>query len=231
MRETELQLAELRALVVEPDAPTRSTVFLLHGYDMRPEDLTPFAHTLGVTARFVVPEGPVTASAGRFGWWPIDQERRVAALTAGPRDLWREHPAGLDHARRQLQAAVYAAATRWGDGPTALVGFSQGGMLACDAVCRGELPLAALALLSSSRIAFDSWREHLDRVAGLPVLVAHGAHDRDLAFSAGEALRDALADAGAQVSWVSHGEGHVIPLPVWRALRRFLVEHLSADRA
>lgn len=226
-----MQLAGLRTLVVEPEAPTRRTVFLLHGYDMRPEELAPFAHSLGVPARFIVPQGPAPASPGRFGWWPIDQERRTAALSAGPRDLWQEHPPGLDAARRQLQSAMQAAAARWHHGPLALVGFSQGGMLACDAALRGELSLGALALLSSSRIAFDAWNEHLDRVAGLPVLIAHGERDPDLAFAAGESLRDALTGAGARVSWIAHGDGHVIPLPVWRALRRFLSQQLAADPA
>jgi len=226
-----LQLAGRRALVVAPDEGALGTVFLLHGHDMRPEDLAPFAHSLGVRARFIVPQGPVPASPGRFGWWPIDQERRSAALAVGPRDLCLEHPAGLDVARRQLQALMGEAVTRWGGAPVALVGFSQGGMLACDTMLRGDLPLAALALLSASRIAFDDWSAHIHRAAGLPVLVAHGEHDPDLAFSAGEALRDALAGAGARVSWVPHGDGHVIPLPVWRALRRFLGEHLAADRA
>lgn len=231
MHERELQLAGRRALIVEPDAPVSGTVFLLHGHDMRPEDLAPFAHTLGVPARFVVPEGPVPASPGRFSWWPIDQERRSAALTVGPRDLSSEHPAGLDEARRQLHKMTHDAAARWGDGPVALVGFSQGGMLACDAALFGELSLAALALLSSSRIAAESWEHRLDRIAGLPVLVAHGERDHDLSFAAGETLRDMLAGAGGRVTWVPHTEGHVIPLPVWRALRRFLNAHVAAAGA
>lgn len=228
MRQEELQLAGIRALVVAPDAPTRITVVLLHGYEMRPEDLAPFAHTLGVKARFVVPQGTVTASAGRFAWWPIDQERRRAALAVGPRDLWEEHPPGLEPARLQLQDMMRDAAARWGGGQVALVGFSQGGMLACDAALRGELPLAALALLSSSRIALEAWERHLQRVARLPILVSHGERDPDLAFAAGRALHDMLAAAGAHTTWVPHTEGHVIPLAVWRALRRFLNSNLAS---
>lgn len=230
MREQEVQLAGLRALVVEPEAPVHLTVFLLHGYDMRPEDLAPFAHSLGVSARFVVPEGPVSASQRSFAWWPIEQEARAAAGAHGARDLAREYPHGLAAARRQLHAMIGEANEKWGTGTIVLVGFSQGGMLACDFALRGEQTIAALALLSASRLALDEWRPHVSRVRDLPILVAHGRRDADLAFAAGEALRDLLADAGALVTWLPHEDGHVIPLPVWRALRRFLQPHAASPR-
>lgn len=222
-----MQLAGLRSLVVEPDAPAHGTVFLLHGHGMYAEDLAPFAHTFGVHARFVVPQAPVVVSAGGYAWWPLDEERRSAALAAGPRDLWAESPPGLEAANRQLQSLVHEAGERWGLGAIALVGFSQGGMLACDVALRGARSVTALAALSASRIGLSAWTGHLDRVRGLPVLVAHGSRDSDLAFAAGEALRDMLAGAAADVTWVPHAEGHVIPLPVWRALRRFLEARLA----
>jgi hypothetical protein len=86
------------------------------------------------------------------------------------------------------------------------------------------LEVAALVVLSASRIAFDEWQPLLlgGRVRGLPVLVSHGEADADLAFGAGEALRDGLAAAGADVTWVPFAEGHVIPTVVWRRLRGLL---------
>jgi phospholipase/carboxylesterase len=81
----------------------------------------------------------------------------------------------------------------------------------------------ALALLSSTRIAFDEWRPLLPRLAGLPVLVAHGREDEELSFAAGEALRDAAQVGCAEVTWFPFDGGHGIPLPAWRGLRRFLL--------
>ncbi|MEP7381844.1 MAG: hypothetical protein ABI910_09175 [Gemmatimonadota bacterium] len=222
MHERTLQLAGLSTLLVEPESPVSLTVFLLHGYDMRPEDLAPFAHSIGVHARFVVPRGPITASTSGFGWWHIDEKSRDRSRSLGPRDLSSEKPTGLSTARRQLHDLLAVSKETWGDGPTALVGFSQGGMLACDVALRGDLPLAGLALLSASRLALDEWSAHLARVRDLPVLLSHGQRDADLAFAAGEALRDMLATAGARVTWIPHAEGHVIPLIVWRGLRTFL---------
>ena len=91
--------------------------------------------------------------------------------------------------------------------------------------CARRIDLAALALFSASRIAFDEWRPLLDsgRVRGLRVLMSHGATDADLSVAAGMRLRDCLAEAGARVDWVAFDEGHEIPLVVWRAFRKLLL--------
>jgi phospholipase/carboxylesterase len=120
-----------------------------------------------------------------------------------------------------------ALAPRVAGRPLVLGGFSQGGMLTCDSVVRAgvaALEVAALALFSASRIAFDEWEPLLGQAGlrELPVLVSHGERDDDLAYSAGEALRDCLAGAGAAVDWVPFPDGHEIPLVVWRRLRRLL---------
>jgi phospholipase/carboxylesterase len=105
-----------------------------------------------------------------------------------------------------------------------LAGFSQGGMLAMDYVLHAEHPPAALALLSSTQIAITDWQPRAHRLAGLRVLVAHGEHDAELAFRAGELLRDFAIAGGAHVTWLPFDGGHELPLPVWRALRRLLRE-------
>jgi phospholipase/carboxylesterase len=71
-------------------------------------------------------------------------------------------------------------------------------------------------------MAQDEWLPLTNRLQGVPVFVSHGTQDLDLAFSAGEALRDFLSGAGANVTWIPFDGGHVIPLPVWRAFKRFL---------
>ncbi len=222
MNASSLELAGLRTLVVEPDEPVARTVVILHGHAMLPEDLAPFAHSLGVHARFLLPEAPGRAAPAGRAWWPIDDEARARAREAGPRHLFHERPPGALEARRVLLALLREVRERWGDHPLALVGFSQGGMLACDTVLRDDPRVAALALLSSSCITGDEWVSLAPRARGLPVLVSHGRSDPDLAFGAGERLRDVLEQGGAQVSWVPFDGGHEIPLLVWRRLRAFL---------
>ncbi|MFZ5892910.1 MAG: alpha/beta hydrolase [Myxococcota bacterium] len=235
MQESELRIADLPTLRVTHEEP-RCMVVVLHGFAMRPFDLVPFAHSLGVPAAFLFPEGPEHGALSEQApparaWWKIDPAARSASLARGPRDFRDEHPAGLPQARacllRFLQAAREAA-PGYAELPLVLCGFSQGGMLACDTFLRHSLDLAGLALLSSSRIAYDEWEPFLKERRATsrafpPLFISHGRADDDLAFSAGEALRDCLSEAGAQPIFLEFQEGHAIPVVVWRGFRKFLL--------
>jgi phospholipase/carboxylesterase len=95
-------------------------------------------------------------------------------------------------------------------------------MLALDWVLRCARDFDGLVLLSSSRVTTNEWLPRRARLARLPVFVSHGATDTDLAYSAGERLRDFVLESEARVTWVPFEGGHEIPLIVWRALRKFL---------
>jgi len=217
-------IAGLESLRVGKPAQACAQVVLLHGYDMRPEDLEPFSHSLNVPALFHFPRGPLPSHAGNRCWWPIDQERRTQQLQSGPRDLCAEFPPGRLPARERLCGFLDELRAQSPKLPLLLGGFSQGGMLACDTVLCARQPVSGLAMFSSSRIAFDDWQANRKVLSGLPVLVSHGVHDADLAFSAGEALRDFHRNSGARVTWQPFEGGHEIPLVVWRALRRLIAE-------
>jgi phospholipase/carboxylesterase len=229
VREDERTIAGLRVLAVRPANATPSlVVVLLHGFRMRPEDLAPFAHSLGVPALYIFPEGPLAADPAGRAWWHIDAAKREEALALGPRDFAVQHPPDLPAARARLEALLAEARELAGPAPMVLGGFSQGAMLSVDTVLRAQpatLAVRGLALFSGSRIA---WAEGgalavPSRLAGLPVLLTHGREDADLSFAAGEALRDALSGAGAETTWVPFDRGHEIPLVAWRALRKLLV--------
>lgn len=224
MNEVQLELGGLRTIVVNAAAAPRSLVIMLHGYEMRPEALSPFATSIGIGATFLMPEGPVVAEPEGRAWWEIDVRARASQMAVGPRDLASSHPPGVAYARERFLEFFQDVRTRWRGLPVALVGFSQGGMLACDVVLRDRLDISALGLLSSSRIALDEWTPLLPRMRDMRVLVSHGEHDPDLAFSAGEALRDMCLAAGALVTWVPFDGAHEIPLVVWRALKKFLTQ-------
>lgn len=221
MIESRIVAGGLDAIAVG-DPAAALVVVVLHGRMMAAADLAPFAHSLGTAAYFVFPNGPLPVQPRGYSWWPVDSEMRLRE--GGARDLHALDPAGRIEAR-QLLAGLCREVGRGRS--VALVGFSQGGMLAMDQALYGARP-DALALLSSSRIAFTDWAPRLRCLEGLPVLVAHGRNDEELAFSAGEGLRDAALAGGARVTWVPFEGGHEIPLVVWRALRQFLREKDAA---
>ncbi len=215
----EITIAGLRAI----DIGSRDAalcVLVLHGREMGADDLAPFAQALGVSARFVFPDGPLPGVIRARSWWPIDSEARARRLQGGAMELAETDPAGRAEARAllgELRAAVAPPAAR-----VAIVGFSQGGMLAMDYALHADQPPDAIALLSSSRIAFSEWQPRLSALAGIPMLVAHGHADAELSFAAGQGLREAAIAGGAVVNWVEFEGAHEIPLVVWRAVRRLL---------
>ncbi|MEO5561307.1 MAG: hypothetical protein ABIR10_16680 [Dokdonella sp.] len=214
-KERRIEVGGLDAIAVG-DADAALVVVVLHGRMMEAADLAAFAHSLRVDAYFVFPDAPLPAQPRGYTWWPVDPEARARA--EGARDLYALDPLGRTEARALL-AALLNEVTQ--GRRLVLVGFSQGGMLAMDYTLHDGRP-DALVLLSSSRIAFSEWEPRLPRLAGLPVLVAHGRADAELAFTAGENLRDAAVAGGADVRWLPFDGGHEIPLVVWRSLRQFL---------
>jgi phospholipase/carboxylesterase len=218
MSEEVVEIGGLRAVSVG-DRDAKVVMVMLHGFQMEPADLSPFAHSMQAPAWFLFPFAPLDAEGRGRAWWHIDARLRDEALKRGPRDFAPQHPPDLPQARAALSAFLEALPAK----RLVLGGFSQGGMLSADTFLRGNQELAALALFSASRIAFDEWGPFAHRLRGLPVLVSHGESDPDLAFSAGEALRDFLAGAGADVTWLPFAGGHEIPLVVWRRLRKLLL--------
>lgn len=226
-----LDIAGLRTTAIgDPNAPM--TLVLLHGWAMRPSDLSPFAHSIGIPAYFLLPQGPLESPEGGHAWWDVDVEARAAALAVGPRDLANEYPRGLAAARQQFGEFLAAVTAEVKPSRTVIGGFSQGGMLALDYVLQGTQPAVGarvdgLALLSTSRLAIKDWESQRERLKNLPVFLSHGATDRDLAFATGERLRDFLLDSAAQLTWTPFEGGHEIPLVVWRGLRKFLAALLK----
>ena len=221
--EQRIDIGGLQAIAIGDPQAALQVVFL-HGRMMTGADLAPFAHSLGVPAYFIFPDAPLVVEPRGRSWWQVDTEIRARAGADAPVDLYAMEPVG----RARARATLAAVCTALGPGKTrVLVGFSQGGMLAMDHVLHGARP-AALVLLSSSRIAWSDWKPRLPRLAGMPVLIAHGRADTELAFAAGEALRDAALAGNAEVTWIAFDGGHEIPLVAWRALRQCL-QRLLAD--
>jgi len=231
MRERTEVIAGLETTVIEPEKEATALVAFLHGYAMQPQDLAPFAHSLGTPATFFFPQAPHRAEPSGYAWWNIDLDRRRAALAEGPRDLADEYPCGREQMRTQLTQFIESMRSGRSHLPVVLAGFSQGGMAICDLLTHGDVGVDGLALLSTSRLAFDEWQQGAHRLRDMRILVSHGTMDDDLSFAAGERLRDWLLGLGAQVTWAPFDGTHQIPLLVWRRLRQFLtnitVSHAS----
>ncbi|HEY6561473.1 MAG TPA: dienelactone hydrolase family protein [Polyangiaceae bacterium] len=195
-------------------------LLLMHGFGAPGTDLVPLWRQLVVPreTRFAFPEAPTELDAYGPGmdsraWWMIDMERLERAQRSGEiRDLSREVPEGLAEANVQLNAMLDDLEARFGVRADQLVigGFSQGAMLACDVLLRGQRRFAGLAVLSGSLVAEHEWGPLIEKCRGLPVLISHGKSDPILPFALAERLRDLFVAAGAEVQFVPFNGGHGI---------------------
>ena len=151
------------------DGP-QPAVIALHGYGSHCMDLIGMAPMMaGGRLIIVCPQAPhrVDDEAVGYSWSqaPIDSEQSIEGMADAPQDVL----AFLDEA---LQ--------RYPIDPTrvALLGFSQGGLVAARAALAAPQRFVGLALLSSS---LDEERtgviEPAAGAADLPVLIQHGAND------------------------------------------------------
>lgn len=223
-------MADLESLSVRrlgPESGDAPVVVLLHGFGAPGDDLVPIARMLGEHGayRFVVPEAPIALPEGGRAWWWIDFAAREAQLASGQGlDLRQERPKELPRARAHVEALLTQVASRYRvpRARIALVGFSQGAMLALDTLLHASEPVGCVGLLSGTFIAEQEWLPRMAKHHTVPVFMSHGAYDPLLPFRLSEALRDKLRAHGYEVTWREFAGGHEIPPQVLDALDAFL---------
>lgn len=222
-------------MMVDLDGPRRmprhgradALVVLLHGYGANGEDLIGLAdqwRELLPNAAFVAPNAPEELPFDGFGgfqWFDL--------TTRSPEERWR----GTQRAAPVLERfiALELERVKLRVERLALVGFSQGTMLALHVGLRLRSPSAAI--LGYSGII--SGPEHLaaDRqacgVSGQPpILLIHGEADDVIPAEALMITTNALADAGLTSSWhLSPGLGHGIDMQGLALGGRFLQQSLG----
>ena len=210
-------------------------VVLLHGFGAPGDDLVVLGEYLDAPAgtRFLFPEAPLSMPVG-YGnaraWWMIDMARIQADRAAGRiRDLSSEVPVGLVQVRERVVSLLDELHHKVGADPKKAIlgGFSQGAMLACDAVLRSDRPYAGLIQLSGTLLAKQEWGPLLLKRRSLPVFQSHGTQDPILPYVMAERLRDEFVRAGLKVEWLPFRGGHEIPEPVLRKLGQFIQSHLG----
>lgn len=178
------------------------TIIALHGWGANALDLLGLAPHIA-RGRFLVlcPQGsltfPIGPNANGFGWFP---------LTGGA----DADPAAVIASVDSLVAFVDAAQRRYAiaSDKLALLGFSQGGVLAYALALRQRQRFAAVAALST-------WLpppliEPGASLAQLPVLVQHGSRDPLIPAQRGQESVDGLRRLGANVVYREYDMGHEI---------------------
>ncbi len=202
----------------------RSMVVFLHGYGADGADLLgladPLAPHLPDTV-FVAPDAPEPCAGNPFGrqWFPIPWLDGSSAAAAAE---------GLAQSSADLNAFLDARLAEEGltAANLALVGFSQGTMMALQVAPRRAEPVAALVgfsgrLLKPERLASEARSKP-------PVLLLHGDADEVVPFGDMALAADALVGAGFETyGHVMKGTGHGIAPDGLSVALSFLKERLG----
>jgi phospholipase/carboxylesterase len=199
----------------------RSLVVFLHGLGADGDDLISLAPLLGqrlTHAAFVSPHAPFPCDMAPFGrqWFSL-QELDPAALLGGVR-----------LAAPVLDAFLDAELERHGLGEDrlALVGFSQGTMMALFVALRRTKPCAAVVGYSGALIGAEALPEEI--ASRPPVLLVHGEADEIVPVAALPAAVAALRANSVPVeSETRRGLGHGIDERGLALGAAFLARHLG----
>jgi phospholipase/carboxylesterase len=202
----------------------RSLVILLHGYGADGADLLGLADPLGThlpDTAFIAPDAPEPCAGNPFGrqWFPIPW------LDGSSEEAAR---AGLVRAAEDLDAFFDARLSDEGLTPDrlAVIGFSQGTMMALHVLPRRAEPVAGLVAFSGRLL--EPERLVAETVSRPPVLLVHGDQDPMVPFAEMGLAGQALSDAGFQVyGHVMKGTGHGIANDGLSVALAFLRERLN----
>jgi len=194
------------------------TVIALHGWGASAFDLLGLApHLAGGRFLVLCPQGdvavPIAPQMNGYGWFP---------LTMGaPPD-----PSAIQAALDSLDTFIHGAVRRYpiDERKLALLGFSQGGVMAYALTLRNAKRFAALAALSSWLP--PAMVEHAPggTLEHLPVLVQHGTRDELIEAARGRSSVEALRELKAAVVYREYEMGHEINAASLGDLSSFLQE-------
>ncbi len=189
------RLIELTAHSQPPAAGgrPRELVVLLHGYGADGRDLLGLAPYWSRTlphAAFVAPDAPYPCEMSPYGFqWFSFEDRSPEMLLAGA-----QAAAGLLDGFLDDQLRAHEL----GDDRLALVGFSQGTMMALQVAPRRKRAAAGVLGFSGALLAPDLLPQEL--ASRPPVLLVHGDADQVVPFASLAAAKAGLEAAGIKVA-------------------------------
>ncbi len=193
------------------------TIIALHGWGASAHDLMGLAPVLdGGRSLVLCPQGPLKFQAGPgqlgYGWFPLS-----GGATAEPAEVEK----GIATLQRFIDEALaaYPVARR----KLAILGFSQGGVMAYALALRNPAAYAGLIALSSwlpgGMAAAVPANPDLE---SLQTLVIHGTRDSMISVDLARESRDALAKLGVPTSYREYEMGHEIKPEALREIIRWL---------
>ncbi len=211
----------LPTLEREPHGPGQFAVIWLHGLGADGHDFEPVLPHLGVQLpiRFIFPHAPhraVTINGGLSmpAWYDIfdmDIPRKV-------------DEAGMESSRQQINALIEREILRGiPAAKIALLGFSQGAVMALHTGLRYPEKLAGLLALSGYLVAPERLTTEAHNAnRKTPIGVMHGQYDQVIPMDYGKAAFEALQKLGYTAEWQAYPMAHEVTLTQLRHIGAWL---------
>lgn len=215
----------LRFLEKKLNPAGKLKVVFVHGYGANAEDLFSlwqFVDPENVQICYSI-DAPNAAPGIPFGrcWWHIDMmEIQKLAMQGQHRNFSEKTPAGLDRAVQDLEGFLWEKEIVPSE--CVLVGFSQGSMLATQAVLQSSENYAGLVILSGNLIDKARTLELAQKHKGQKCFQSHGQQDPVLAYQYAEDLYKNLKEAQWDIKFQGFRGGHEIPNSVLQQMREFI---------
>jgi phospholipase/carboxylesterase len=183
---------------------TQALIVLLHGYGSNGDDLiglAPYWKNKLTHAQFVSPNAPdrVAGTANGFQWFPLSRMDE------------RELELGVERASATLNRFIDHELARVGldESKLALVGFSQGTMMALHVGLRREKAPACIVGFSGALAAPHKLKN--EAKSNPPILLVHGDRDDVIPLGAMFEAARALGECERTAQWhISYGVPHSI---------------------
>jgi phospholipase/carboxylesterase len=209
----------LSTLVRQPqsEGDPKGIIILLHGWGADGTDLMDLAPAMAPQLPdfiFAAPDAPEPCSANPMGrqWFELNQDQ--AGLDNGP-----------DQAQGHVRSLIEELCKGYDLGfeNVALIGFSQGGMMALHTGFRLPSSIAGIVSFSGALLAPD--RLEREKTSSPPVLLVHGREDQVVPYQALTIAEAVLKQSDVEVSSVTReGLGHGIDGEGLEAAIAFLLE-------
>lgn len=183
-----------------PAQPGKPTALVLHGLGDSKEGWKPVAPMLGLAGwGFCFVQAPDDYYGG-FSWFDIALGERIAVNAAGVERSWRELSTLLAH----LESAHALPCER-----LALIGFSQGCLMALELALRHPRPFLAVVAISGWLHREADWPAQFGAAArSQRILCTHGLDDTVVPITLAQPRINLLKRLGIDVQWAEYAKPH-----------------------
>jgi len=202
-----------------PDSESMPMVILMHGRGADMHDLADLAPLLDTPSgvRFIFPNAPKPFEpypGMTFGWTWFDG--------------WPPEPSSVAASREELLRFIEEITAQYPTSQLVISGFSQGAMMALDVGLRVTQNVAGIIAMSGG--LYEEELPDLKSRAGLPVLIAHGAHDDVVSANYARRARRVLEDGGLDVEYHEYPMAHQVAQEEVEVVRGFIARVVSNER-